>query len=112
MISFMEGFWIVEFRGIQGWGGGVATLMAGKLFGGDSAYLYLGSYTSAGNSLTAHVHVKLYAEEGMSVMGQTEFDLDVNGTRQGDTVTVIGTIPGTPLELHGSLTKKLDLPAR
>jgi len=38
----VEGFWIVQFQGPQGNGGGVAVFVNGKVFGGDS-----GSHTSA-----------------------------------------------------------------
>ena len=40
----VDGFWIVQFEGLQGGGGGVAVLTKGQVFGGDSAYTYTGTY--------------------------------------------------------------------
>src|SRR5580658_7553248 len=66
---FMEGFWTVQFTGVQGWGAGVLTLIGGRLFGGDSGFLYTGTYTEQGNALTARVHVKRYVAGIANVMG-------------------------------------------
>jgi hypothetical protein len=109
---FMEGFWTVQFTGVQGWGAGVITLIGGRVFGGDSGFLYTGSYTEQGNALTARVHVKQYVAGIANVMGRNEFDLELTGTLQGNTLTATGTIPGTPLRLSGTLTKQGDLPTR
>ena len=37
------------------------------------------------------------------VMGRDEFELQMNGTREGDTITVDGVIRGTALQLAGTL---------
>jgi hypothetical protein len=108
----MEGFWTVQFTGVQGWGAGVITLIGGQLFGGDSGFLYTGTYTQHGNALTARVHVKQYVVGGVNVMGRNEFDLELSGTMQGNTITATGSIPGTPLRLSGTLTKQGVLPLR
>jgi len=57
----MEGFWTVQFQGVQGMGAGVITLVGGQLFGGDSSFLYKGTYAEQGNTLTAQVQVNRYA---------------------------------------------------
>ncbi len=49
----MEGFWTVQFQGVQGMGAGFITLIGGQLFGGDSGFLYKGTYTQQGDNLTA-----------------------------------------------------------
>ena len=64
----MEGFYTVQFKGVQGLGAGVVTLVAGRLFGGDSGYLYTGTYTDTGNTLKAQVHVKQFVPGSSSVM--------------------------------------------
>ena len=48
----------------------------------------------------------------MNVMGRKEFDLDLSGTLDGDTLKLAGNIPGTELRLKAKLTKQCDLPAR
>jgi len=109
----MVGFWIVQFTGVQGFGWGVLTLINGRVFGGDSMMLYTGSYTQEGTTLRASVHVKAHANVPgiQSVMGRNEFDLELSGTLQGNTITGSGTIPGTQLRLNTTLTKHSELPA-
>jgi uncharacterized protein DUF6680 len=108
----MEGFWTLQFTGVQGWGAGVITFMDGQILGGDEGYLYDGTYTRQGNGFVARVHVKQFVAGVPNVMGRTEFDLEMTGTKQGNTITATGAIPGTPLTIAGSLTKQRDLPAR
>lgn len=107
----MEGFWTVQFTGVQGWGAGVLTIIGGQLFGGDSGFLYTGNYQQTGNSMTGRVHVKQHAAGTLNVMGRNEFDLELTGTLQGNIIKVTGKIPGTQLQLTGSLTKQGNLPA-
>ncbi len=108
----MEGFWTVQFTGVQGWGAGVITLIGGRVFGGDSGFLYTGTYAQQGNALTARVHIKQYNSGVPNVMGRNEFDLELNGTLQGNTLAGTGTIPGTQLRLNATLTKQADLPTK
>ena len=90
--------------------------MGGQAFGGDSAFLYNGTYTQDGNTLKARVHVKRYVSAAAmpisNVMGRDEFDLEVTGTQQDNTITATGIIPGTQLRLAGTLRKQRDIPAR
>jgi len=122
----VEGFWTVQFHGVQGFGSGVLTLMGGQLFGGDTSFLYSGTYVaenvpqpfagegrvyaSSQDSLKARVHVKRYAQGLPNVMGREEFDLELTGTVQGKTANVVGTVPGTQLRLTATLTKQGELP--
>jgi hypothetical protein len=107
----MEGFWTVGFQGVQGWGAGVVVLIGGKVFGGDSGYMYTGTYTQRGNTLDARVHVKQYVQGVPNVMGRTEFDLNLTGTLNGSTITATGSIPGAQGQLRGTMTKQQELPA-
>ena len=93
-------------------GAGVITLIGGQAFGGDSGFLYTGTYTQQGNALTARVHVKQYVAGIANVMGRNEFDLELAGTLQGNIITATGRIPGTSLHLNGTLTKQAGLPVR
>jgi hypothetical protein len=112
-LKIMQGFWTVRFTGVQGWGTGVITLVGGRVFGGDSGFLYSGTYTDHGSVLRANVHVR---PNGMvaipNVMGRDEFDLELEGTMNGNTIAVAAIIPGTQLRLNGVLTKQGDLPLR
>jgi T3SS negative regulator,GrlR len=98
-----------RIQGVEGWGAGVVTLANGKVFGGDSGYLYSGTYTQSANTMNARVHVKQYVAGIQNVMGRSEFDLQLDGITNAGRMAVTGTIPGTPLRLHGILTKQGDL---
>lgn len=110
----MEGFWTVQFSGLQGWGAGVITLIHGQVFGGDSGFMYTGTYTQEGNILNAHVHVKPHTTgvtlPVSNVMGRDEFDLDLKGTMDGNRIMATGNIPGTPLQLNGILSRRGTIP--
>ena len=108
----MEGFWTAQFRGIQGFGSGVATFINGQVFGGDSGFMYIGTYTLQGNTVKANVHIKPHVAGAANVMGQSEFDLQFTGTLNGNTLNVTGTIPGTQLQLQGTLKKQHDFAAK
>jgi hypothetical protein len=84
-------------------------LANGQVFGGDSGYMYIGTYTQQGNTMKAKVHVKQHTAGMQNVMGQKEFDLELDGTLNGNVISVTGTIPGTTMKLNGTLTKQRDL---
>lgn len=107
----MEGFYTVQFEGIQGWGAGVVTLVGGQVFGGDNGYLYTGTYQQSGDTLTASIHVAQFTAGVPSVMGQTSFDMLVNGNMSGDHIAVTGTVAGAPASFRGNLTKRGAIPA-
>jgi len=108
----MEGFWTVQFVGVQGWGTGVVVYIGGHVFGGDSVAMFTGTYDQNGDAVTVRIHVKQIAQDLMGVMGRKEYDLDLAGTLEGDTLKLAGNIPGTELHLTANLTKQCDLPPR
>ena len=108
----MQGFWTVQFSGVQGMGARVLTLIGGQIFGGDTSFLYRGAYIQHENKLTAQVHVKRYAPGLPTVMGHDEFDLEFTGTLQGQSITAVATVLGTPLRLNATLSKQGDLPVQ
>jgi len=109
----VEGFWIVQYEGMQGNGGGVVVLTKGKVFGGDTGYYYLGSYESRANSVTVRVAVKNFIASIPSVVGITgDFELSIEGTVEGSMIRGTGRLvginrPGVAVKL----TKRADLPA-
>lgn len=108
----MEGFWTVQFIGVQGWGSGVVVHIGGHVFGGDSVVMFKGTYDQQGNAVTERIHVRQIAPDLMNVMGRNDYDLDLSGILDGDTLKLAGNIPGTELHLKAILTKQCDLPAR
>ncbi len=108
----MEGFYTVQFVGVQGWGTGVAVYMGGHVLGGDSAVMFTGTYDRKGDAVTVKLHVKQIAPGLMNTMGRNEFDLDLAGTVDGGKIKLAGNIPGTEERLKATLTKQSELPAR
>ncbi|MGA3317564.1 MAG: GrlR family regulatory protein [Candidatus Korobacteraceae bacterium] len=64
-----DGFWIVTFAGMEGKGGGVVVFMKGKIFGGDSAFTYLGTYQEVEGGLKADVLVQNFDPLVGNVLG-------------------------------------------
>ena len=105
----MEGFWLVQFTGVQGFGGGAVTLVNGKVFGGDSGFVYSGTFTDQGGNLNAKIHVRRSFPGAQSVMGLDKFDLELAGKLQGNAISATGSVPGTNLRFQATLTKQGDL---
>jgi hypothetical protein len=105
----MEGFWLVQFSGVQGFGGGAVTLVRGRVFGGDSSFVYSGSYTDQGGAPNAKIHVRRAFPGAQSVMGRDQFDLELTGAPQGNVIAAKGSIPGTNLAFQAKLTKQGDI---
>jgi hypothetical protein len=109
----VEGFWIVQYEGMQGNGGGVAMFTKGQVFGGDTGYTYLGSYSTLGNSVKARVMVRNFIPGIPSVVGITgDFELSIDGVVEGNVIKGTGSLvgvqrPGIALKL----SKRADIPA-
>lgn len=108
----VEGFWIVQYEGMKGNGGGVAVFMKGKVFGGDTGYTYLGSYQIEGKSVKAQVYVRAFLPDIPSVLGVAgDFDLEIEGQLEGEVIRGTGSLSNQ--EAAGialKLTKRADLP--
>jgi hypothetical protein len=108
----VEGFWIVQYEGMKGNGGGVAMFIKGKVFGGDTGYTYLGSYQTQGNAVKAHVMVHNFLPNIPSVLGVVgDFELNIDGKLEGDVIRGTGSLPNEQsVGIALKLTKKADLP--
>ena len=109
----MEGFWVVQFEGMKGNGGGVAVLIKGRVFGGDCGYTYTGEYQTQGNSIRAHLLVKNFLADVPSVLGVVgDFELDIQGILDRNVITARGSLTkGEVVGIALKLTKRADLPA-
>jgi hypothetical protein len=109
----VEGFWIVQFEGMQGNGGGVVMFIKGQVFGGDSGATYMGSYREDAHTIKARVKIHNYMPGVGSVIGVEgdDYELDVTGTVEGDVVKGTGSPVG--IEKAGlafKLTRVAPLP--
>jgi len=98
----VDGFWIIQYEGMQGNGGGVVLFTKGKVFGGDTGYYYLGSYES-----------RNFIPSIPSVVGITgDFELSIEGTVEGEVMNATGRLvgvnkPGLALKLW----KRAEVPS-
>jgi len=108
----VEGFWIVQYEGMQGNGGGVVMFIKGKVFGGDTGYTYTGSYKTHGNSVEAQIMVRNFLPNVPSVVGITgDFELRITGTVEGDIIKGTGSLVGPQRPgIAVKLTKRGILP--
>jgi type III secretion system (T3SS) negative regulator GrlR len=108
----LDGFWIVQFEGVQGGGGGVAVLTKGQVFGGDSAYTYLGTYQTEEAALKAHVVVKNFLPGIPNVLGVVgDFELSLTGTVEGTIIKGKAALVGqSGAGIVVRLTKQGELP--
>jgi hypothetical protein len=76
----MEGFWIVQFEGMEGRGAGVIVLLRNHIYGGDSGCHYTGTYTDEAGQLSAEVLVHEFLQGTGNVLGiEGDFRLALKG---------------------------------
>jgi hypothetical protein len=93
--NMVDGFWIVQYEGMKGNGGGVVMLIKGQVFGGDTGYIYTGTYTTSGDDLKAHVIVQNFLPDVHNIMGVVgDLELDVSGKISGDVIKGTGSVSG------------------
>ncbi|MHA1536582.1 MAG: hypothetical protein ACTSUD_03420 [Alphaproteobacteria bacterium] len=93
----VESLWTLEFQTVNEWNnGGVAVFETGRIFGGDSCFYYLGTYTVSEKQVLAKVAVQHYFGENYTAFGD-KIDAYV--------VELMGTLDG---DLIGGTMKRLD----
>ena len=109
----VEGFWIVQYEGLNGKGGGVAVFTKGQLFGGDSGTTYIGKYQTDEKTIKARVSVHNFMPGVVSAVGiEGDYELDVTGTVEGEIIKAMGSPVG--LQTAGlalRLTRAANIPA-
>ncbi len=108
----VEGFWIVQFEGVQGNGGGVVFFLKGRIFGGDSGFVYTGTYQTDEKTIAGRVIVRNFLPEVLSVFGVPgDYVLSLKGNVAGQKIE--GSASLVNQEAMGivvKLTKIGDLP--
>ena len=109
----LDGFWIVEYEGRQGLGGGVAVFLKGHVFGGDSGSTYIGTFSEQGKKVTSRLKIHNYAPGVTNVTGiEGDYELEVTGTVEGEVITGTGAPVGYRMPaLTLKLKKTAKLPA-
>ena len=108
----IEGFWIVQYEGLQGNGGGVVLFMKGKVLGGDTGYIYMGSYQTQGQSMKARVQVRNFLPDVPNVTGVVgDFELNIEGKVEGNVITGVGSVANAQAAgIALRLTKRAEIP--
>jgi len=113
----LEALWSVEFESNLGDGEtGIIVFKDGKVFGGDSGYIYIGKYdvTLGGNLIS---DIKIYQIDHPSgftepnVAGMDNYNLHVEGKIEEKQIIASGYIvEDTSIKLTLRLTWRADLP--
>lgn len=109
----VQGFWIVQFEGVAGNGGGVVMFLNGQVYGGDSGFVYTGKYHTDETQITARVLVRNFLPEIPSVFGiPGDYELDVKGTVADKTIKgTASLVAQAAVGIVVKLTKVGELPA-
>lgn len=109
MIEAMYG---VEFVSNEMAGYGVAVLETGRIFGGDSSFVYVGSYEVTNGIVTVQVKCTNDRDLLPSVFGELkEFNLSLQGTINDKEFILQGHMVENPSQSIGiKLTRRAELP--
>lgn len=110
-IAPLKGLYKVEFETPRGKALGVVHAEDGKIRGGSSAFIYIGSYTQDGHTLTGKVSSKRHTQDASlpSVFGFDEVTITFQGAVKGDFAICEGTAAEFPsLAFKAVLTRVAD----
>lgn len=109
----IEGFWIVQYEGLQGNGGGVVMFIKGRVLGGDNGSTYIGHYNVDGTAIKAEIQIHNYLPGVGSIIGvEGDYNLSVTGVIEGKVIR--GSAVAIGKQAAGmalKLTKVAELPA-
>lgn len=94
-----EGLYKVEFHTVHGTGSGVIYATSGKLRGGNSAFAFIGNYSSAGDAIQVKVSTRRHNDDPSfkPLFGADMITLTLRGQRNGSMLDFEGTalqVPG------------------
>ena len=98
----IDALWTIAFEALtRGWtNGGVVVLDAGRLYGGNSQYYYLGRYTLEGARIDAEIRAIHYAGPAFTAFGGNalSYELRVEGMLFGRRISGEIYQPAAPAE--------------
>jgi hypothetical protein len=82
----LNGLYKLEFETVRGSGSGVAVARDGRLFGGNSAFAFSGSYRETDSEILAELSILRHDDDVAfeRLFGADEFTVPLRGKRQGD----------------------------
>ncbi len=93
-----DGLYKVDFKTPLGWGSGVVHAQGGKLWGGDAALYYVGTYSQSGKEVSASVKTFRHTQNPgiQSVFGRDQVSIQLKGMEDGNNVQCAGSAPEAP----------------
>jgi T3SS negative regulator,GrlR len=105
-VLMLDGFWILKILPPVT-SGGVILFTQGKVFGGDSGFSWVGTYSVNDGLLKARVHVHNFDPEIKSVLGvDGDYDMHFSGTLNGTLITGTAMIANQPQHSLGIRLEK------
>ena len=92
----IRGLWKATFQTPLGIGYGVVVLGDGKVRGGDSAMFYTGTYSVAGDDVTAQIISDRHSPGGTSVFGPSRVEINARGKLGAQSIELRGNSPQAP----------------
>ncbi|MGA8538406.1 MAG: GrlR family regulatory protein [Terriglobales bacterium] len=108
----VEGFWIVQYEGVHGNGGGVVIFMKGRVLGGDTGFVYTGTYQTNQKEVSAQIRVRNFLPEVPNVLGvEGDFELKLKGAVTEQIIKASASLVGQEgAGIVVKLTRISDLP--
>ena len=95
-MALRDGLYRAAFQTPLGAGAGVVHALGGKMWGGDSAIYYVGTYNEASDQLSANVATGRHTQGLPSIFGIDRVHITLKGKTQGDTITLEGRAVEAP----------------
>lgn len=93
----IDGFWILKILPPPVTSGGVAVFINGKVFGGDSGFTWVGSYTVRDQLIKARVLVHHFDPDIQSILGlEGDYEMHLSGAVDGNCITGTAMVAGQP----------------
>jgi hypothetical protein len=107
----VDGFWIMQVQRPEFTAGGVVLFIKGKVFGGDNAFAWTGTYDETGGILKARVDVHHFDPSIESVLGISgDYEMHVSGTLKGEVILGTAIVANQPQKSVGfRLTKRANI---
>ncbi len=90
----IDGLWTAKIQAGGNSTSGVMVFANGKVLGGDSGFVWTGTFKVSGGSVKADIRVKNYDPRiPARVFGAAEYDVSMYGIIKGDSISATGSSP-------------------
>jgi len=108
----LAALWSLRFQSNRGiHGGGVVVVHNGKILGGETGYIYIGSLRKDRGQLAVRMRVSKYVTGVKSILGLDHFHMELTGPPDGNQIRLDGFIVGTPQQdISIDMVRRAELP--